>query len=535
MPSIFSMNLVLAIQEATMKRIQHRPIVSGLFLSLSLAAGMAGCSAAGDAAAEGGLTGGDGGAGVGQGGAQDFGQFKKILEEGGIPGPDTIDDVGFFNEHKIELPPPDCGQDVCIHGELGVMGNMISGSNCTLVMMGMNTPIDPATLERPPMNLVVTIDTSGSMQGENIAYVREGLARTLDDLRPEDLVSVVTFSHAAEVLLEAVPGDDPQLAETFASLSATGSTNLYDGLRTSYDLVTAYDDGERQNRVIFLSDGVATAGITDADKILDLGGGFRESRITLSTIGMGTEFDPEVMRGLAEAAYGAFYFLEDPQAVVEVFEEEIQTFLYPLAYDVTIDADIADGYVLRGVYGTKSFEFDASSAAIEIPLLQIAHRETVDDMEQGRRGGGGAMLLELLPKSGTEVPPGSVGEIHLSYLDAKTNTMLDQTVKILSPLAPGETPEEGLFTDGSVEKSFVMLNIFMGFRMAAQQALIGDDVGAASLLRGLRDNVAGWLAESPDADIEDDLRYIDMFIANLEARGAGSPEDVPPPEPWPQD
>ncbi len=476
-----------------------------------------------------------GGAGVGQGGAQDFGQFKKILEDGGIPAPETIDDVGFFNEHKIEFPAPNCGQDVCIHGELGVMGNMITGSNCTLVLMGMNTPIDPASLERPPMNVVITIDTSGSMQGENIAYVREGLARILDDLAPEDIVSVVTFSRASEVLLEAVPGDDPALAPTFAGLQAGGNTNLYDGLRTAYDLVLAHDDGERQKRVIFLSDGVATAGVTGTDRILALGEAYRDAGITLSTIGMGTEFDPEVMRGLSEVAYGAFYFLEDPQAVVEVFEEEVQTFLYPLAYDVSIDADIADGYRLRGVYGTKSFEFDATSATISIPMLQIAHRTAVEDDGQGRRGGGGAMLLELLPKTGTDLPAGSVGEIHLSYRDPTTDEPLEQLVKILSPLAPGETPAEGLFTGAGVEKGFVMLNIYMGFRMAADMALVGNDVAAASLLRGLRQNVAGWLAGGEDADIEDDLRYIDLFIENLEARGAGTPQEVPSPEPWPND
>src|SRR5690606_8924952 len=72
--------------------------------------------------------------GVGQGGAQDFGLFREILLDGGIPGPETIDDLGFFAEHKIELPKAECGENVCIHGMLGVMGNMISGSNCTVVL-----------------------------------------------------------------------------------------------------------------------------------------------------------------------------------------------------------------------------------------------------------------------------------------------------------------------------------------------------------------------------------------------------------------
>ena len=140
---------------------------------------LAACSAGGgdSAAGDGGVAGGghedeapndDGGApplgpGVGQGGAQDFGQFRAILEAGEIPGPDTLDDVGFFNEHKIELPAADCGDDVCLHGALAMMGNFLTGTDCTMLLVGMNTPIDPAELERPPLNLAIAVDTSGSM------------------------------------------------------------------------------------------------------------------------------------------------------------------------------------------------------------------------------------------------------------------------------------------------------------------------------------------------------------------------------------
>src|SRR5690606_25691819 len=104
-------------------------VATAAVLATSLALWGGGC---GDAGSYGEY--GESGVGVGQGGAQDFGQFRQILEDGGIPGPETLDDVGFFNEHQIELPPPDCGEDLCIHGLLGVMGNMISGSNCTIVM-----------------------------------------------------------------------------------------------------------------------------------------------------------------------------------------------------------------------------------------------------------------------------------------------------------------------------------------------------------------------------------------------------------------
>ncbi len=479
-----------------------------------------------------------GGGGVGQGGAQDFGQFKQILEAGNLPGPETIDDVGFFNEHKIELQEAICSDDVCMHGELGVMGNMISGTNCTLVMLGMNAPIDADSLDRPPMNLVLSIDTSGSMSGDSMSYVRAGLLRMLDSLNVQDRVSLVTFSDDAEVQVEDVAGDDVELAAAIGVLEAAGSTNLYAGLRIAYDVLESYADPTWQNRVIFLSDGVATAGILNDDRILAMSAGYNAQGYNLSTIGMGDEFDPALMRALSESGAGAFYFLEDPTAVREVFEEEVGTFLIPLAKDVTIDVDIASGYELRAVYGTKQAVVSPdNSAQIEIPILQLAHRQTVEDHSNGgRRGGGGAMLAEILPERGIDLPAGSVGTVTLRYTTPVGGAAVEQTVKISSPLAPGETPDDGLFTTDGVEKSFVMLNIYMGFEMAAQRVVGGNAASALNLLRGLERNVVVWLEQYPDFDIEDDLTYIRLFIENLRARGADlDPETPEPPEPWPQD
>ena len=110
------------------------------FAALALA--LAACGSSDDAAGESSAAPADpgpGATGISQGGAQDFGLFRQILEDGGIPAPDTLDDLGFFAEHKLDYPAPSCGGDVCMHGLLGVMGNMISGSSCTLIQIGMNS------------------------------------------------------------------------------------------------------------------------------------------------------------------------------------------------------------------------------------------------------------------------------------------------------------------------------------------------------------------------------------------------------------
>jgi Ca-activated chloride channel homolog len=475
------------------------------------------------------------GPGVGQGGAQDFGQFRAILEAGEIPGPETLDDVGFFNEHKLALPPADCGDDVCLHGSLGVMGNMLSGANCTIVLLGMNTPLDPAELPRPPLHLAIAVDRSGSMAGEPIEHVREGLRRMSDALRPEDRVTLVGFGDGASVLVEAVEGGSAELQVAIAGLEASGATNLYDGLRRAFEVVEAHADPERQNRVMLVSDGEATTGLLGDDRLLELATQYAIEGIGLSTVGLGLEFDPTLMRGLAERGGGAFYFLEDHAAVEEVFEEEAQALLLPLASEVVIDVDVAPGYELRALYGTKLATVGAHAAHLEIPSLHLAHRESAADVEGGRRGGGGAIVAELLPEAGVAPDGERVGTLRMRYRVPGSDEEVLQVAEITSALAPGQTPTDGVFDDEGASKAFVTLNLYVGFELAAERAAVGDGGGALNLLRILHDSVAAWLLVYPDPDIEDDLRYVVMFIDNLVAHGAAVPPTAVPPEPWPQD
>jgi Ca-activated chloride channel family protein len=313
------------------------------------------------------------------------------------------------------LPKPSCPNDVCLHGLFGEMGNMITGSDCITVLVGMNTAIDISKLERPPLNLAPR---------HRHQRLDGGRADRLRARRPDAHARrprgqgphlAVTFSSGAHVQVEAVTGDAPELINAIDAIAANGGTNIYDGLRTGFEVVDAHRIEGAQNRVVFLSDGMATDGITNDAKIISMAAGFAAQGYGLTTIGVGTSFDAELMRSLSEQASGNFYFLQDPAAVQEVFHEEVTSFLVPLAEDVSIDVDIGDAYVLRGIYGTKLFDIAAGAGSIEIPNLQLAHRTGVDDHEDGgRRGGGGAILLELLRKKG-QAPTQDVGDLKLHY------------------------------------------------------------------------------------------------------------------------
>lgn len=489
---------------------------------------------------------GGGSTGVGQSGAQDFGRFRGIIESGEIPAPETLDAVGFFNEHKFSLPEAECGETVCLHGMFGVQGNMINGSNCTTVGIGFNTKMQPGDVNRPPLNLAVAVDVSGSMTGQPINAVRDGLEMMADELQGKDRVTLIAYSDQARVVFESTPVNDQdrsKLKQHARELSAGGSTNIYGGLRQSLETVGDGAQSNWQNRVILLSDGKATAGITNDDRIINLGKTWAERGIGLTTIGVGREFDLSLMRRLSHNGAGNFYFLEDPQAVEEVFVEEVSTFLVPLAEDVRIHFKGEKAYSFRAAYGTRTWTGDEESASIQIPALFMAGREDDSDTGpgDGRRGGGGMILLELVPTAKQEIleetPPGSkVGEIEMVYTDPKTGEQVKQTKTVRNPLRPDAAPEVGEFTSPTVEKAFVALNIYAGFKMATRRAQRGAAGSALDILEPLAQNVRQWNNDNEDTDIRLDLELMDELTQLIERRAPRSETRVgQPPNPWPRD
>lgn len=528
----------------TIKTTSMRALLA-LLMMISCAGLYAGCADSGEndslaTSPDGTPTGGN----VGQSGAQDFGRFRSIIENGEVPAPNTLDVVGFFNEHSYELPAPDCGESVCLHGMFGVWGNMLNGANCTLTMLGFNTPLDPAEFERPPLNMAIAVDTSGSMQGEPMTAVKLGLTKMLDEINPKDEITLISYSGDARMELISTPETDPQrelLRGAIDALEAQGSTNIYAGLKEALEQVDAKRDNGRQNRVILLSDGVATQGIKNRDRIINLGESYAKEGIGITTIGVGEDFDIELMRRLSESGSGNFYFIENFNTVQEVFVDEIKTFLIPMAEDVRIDFDVAKGYRFRATYGTRIWEGESDRASIEIPSLFIASRKGVDDIgpDGGRRGGGGAILFEVVPTSDntelSSVGAGEpVGQLSMTYRMPNTDQEVTQSTMVINTLQPGQTPDEGAFDDATVEKAFVTLNLYVGFKLATERYANGSAQRALDVLRPLEDNARAWLVNNPDADIEDDLLTMGQLIKNLEPEALKErrpPE--PAPNPWP--
>jgi len=168
-----------------------------------------------------------------------------------------------------------------------------------------------------PIRVALVIDHSGSMSGDKLRIAKEAAARFVRTLRPQDEVAVWGFeSHVTEFCPIGRPSEGA--AAMVERIQPGGSTNLYGGW------LGATQSLRSGGRIILLSDGHANAGeFTDA---VSLGREAMKRRLDsdtfTSTIGVGADYDEDLMSRMGTEGGGAHYYAHSPEAIVEAFSQE---------------------------------------------------------------------------------------------------------------------------------------------------------------------------------------------------------------------
>lgn len=489
-------------------------------LVLSLAAWLfSGCAADSSSKSS---TGGNNGGNVNVGGVQDIGVFRQIIESGGIPGPDMLDANGFFSEHHLDIPAEDCGENLCLFGMLGRGVSLLSDDFMNVLQVGFKTFVNPLDYERPPTDFVAVIDVSGSMYSDaKLEYVRQGLHMMIDTLEPGDRMALVAYSDRAQERLPLTFADSSENRSTMHSivngLVAGGSTNIYDALTLGFDIARLSMQEGRYARVVFLSDGQPTAGITDAESIVSLARECATKTSQLTSIGVGYDVNFDLMRELAMAG-GNFYFIDESAALVDIFVEEVKSFAFPIAENVHLSVSATDDFILGDSVGFESFVSSASGGEAVFPALYMATRTSsqVED-PNARRGGGSAMFVRFVPTpSSTFSLSGML--LTMTYTDPETGeTVGPQRLMVSDMGEDGMLPENEYFSHEPMRKAFAMLNIYLALREVCTKAVQYDFGNASQLLaktidyaRLLNDVLGG-----SDDDIAADIELMEKLQRNL--------------------
>src|SRR3954463_1951611 len=222
--------------------------------------------------------------------------------------------------------------------------------------------------KRLPLNLSIVLDRSGSMAGSQIEKARQGAMELLDHLIPGDIVSFVTFSDNAEVVFAAQEVEDREaLKRKIARVHPGGSTALYAGVKLGADELKKHLSAKHINRVILLSDGLANVGPSSTRELRHLGNSLSESGISVTTIGVGDDYNEALMAGLAEASDANYYYVKDTEKLPQIFATELGELTTIAARDVRIEIICPDGVRPMGFLGRPE-RFEGQKA-----VLQMSH------------------------------------------------------------------------------------------------------------------------------------------------------------------
>jgi Ca-activated chloride channel family protein len=287
---------------------------------------------------------------------------------------------------------------------------------------------------RPPLNVCLVVDRSGSMNEEGkIKYAYKAASEVVDRLQPTDTISVVAYDDTAHVLVRATKVTDKEaLHRALEGLSPGGSTDIYSGLELGYREVTRGLDHESLHEVILISDGMVTRGTSDLGAFARLASRAFSDDIQTTAIGMGLDYDEDLMMTVAREGKGNYHFVKDAASIQDILHEELDQLTHVVAKALRLRIRLADGVSALRVLGSAEMDEDAvaiakaTEKAIDDRVyrdlgIRPDRRHTDDEpglkmlIPQFAMGDSHVVMVEI------EVPPGrgtrKVADVYLKYKD----------------------------------------------------------------------------------------------------------------------
>ncbi len=270
---------------------------------------------------------------------------------------------------------------------------------------------------RPPLNLALVIDRSGSMTGTKMRYAKRAAQRLVDELGPHDRLSIVSYSTDVSVDISSRQATQAAKASMRASidrLNAAGGTNISGGFTRASQQVQQNKSPETINRVVLLSDGRATVGVTNVPQLRQMARQSLQKEVSLTTMGVGLDYNEDLMSAMADEGSGNYYFIDKPDTVVSILESEFDALAETVARKASLVITLPDGIELDELYGFSH---------------QRTRKQVLVSLAEFQSGQAKNILLKLRPtadKAG-ELP---IMNVDLSYQDVTDDKDKSQTLEL---------------------------------------------------------------------------------------------------------
>ena len=327
-----------------------------------------------------------------------YSNVRRYLNTGQIPPVDAVRIEEMINYFDYNYPQPKDEHPVSVTTEIS---DSPWNKNLKLVHIGLQAK-SISTDNLPPSNLVFLIDVSGSMMADNkLPLLKQAFKLLVDQLRPQDKVSIVVYAGAAGMVLNPTSGSEKmKIKEALDKLEAGGSTAGGQGIELAYKIAQENYLKKGNNRVILATDGDFNVGAASEAELQRLIEEKRKTGIYLSIAGFGMgNFKDSNIETLADKGNGNYAYIDNIQEARKVFVQEFGGTLFTVAKDVKIQIEFNPAQVKA--YRLIGYENRA-----------LKNEEFHDDKKDGGEMGSGHTVTAIYEI----VPAGSESE-YLARLD----------------------------------------------------------------------------------------------------------------------
>jgi Ca-activated chloride channel family protein len=323
-----------------------------------------------------------------------------------------------------------------------------------------------------PLNLSLVLDKSGSMSGQKIQNLREAAKLVVDRLGPDDTISIVAFSDRKYLIAESQPVVDPQdLKKKIDRIRDGGGTAISGGMGQGLAELDKALSPDRVSRMLLLTDG-QTFG--DEKQCLKLGKKAGASGIVVNALGLGDDWNEDLLDDIAEASGGVADFIDSPDKIVTVFEQAVKSMQDTVVQNAQLVLRLAAGVTPRQVWQVLPMISNLGYRPLSDRDVQVS----LGELEKAQPR---SLLVELLisPR-----PAGSyrVAQAEISY-DVPGLKLIGEKVKTDILLDFSADAVQAKQYDAEVMNIVEKVTAFKLQTRALEEAKMGNVAGASQKLR----------------------------------------------------
>ncbi len=375
--------------------------------------------------------------GLSVGGSKNIDNFRENIKNGYFPISTDITYNGLFYDYYFETGKQKESEDLFSPSySMAISKDPISSKDEYYMTVGLNSNIKQSDFKRKKQNIVIVLDISGSMDSTLQSYyydegnsifsklkknkskmelANEAVNLMIDELNDDDRFGMVLFDDGAYLgkpLSLIGDTDIKEIKEHILDIEARGGTNFEAGYKKGTDLFDKeiLNDKEYDNRIIVITDAMPNVGSTNKSGLLKYIESNSKNGIYTSFIGVGVDFNTEVIESLSNVRGANYYSISSNEQFKKILSEDFEYMVTPLVFDLNLNFESTE-YDIEKVYGTDSEDLSSGNIMKVNTLFPSSTNENSESK-------GGVILLKLKKKDNST---NNKINLRVSYTDRDGN------------------------------------------------------------------------------------------------------------------